>query len=184
MATNASVVVAVSANSVSTECPVVTTFMKRGATTNSAKEVKKLQKFLNAFESAHLEVTGIFDEQTETAVGQFQEKYQQMVLAPWGGTKASGIVHTTTAQNINHIACGTPLTLNKNELSAMLAFKQNKASRIKQDQEVQDNQQSSVENSNTLSPRNNNDEELGYGVAAVGNISIMNKFWEFIKGLF
>ena len=73
---------------------------------NNKSEVKKLQNFLNNFEGAVLKATGIYDLPTLNALKDFQTKYSAEILAPWGFTKATGIVFTTTIKEINEIYCG------------------------------------------------------------------------------
>jgi hypothetical protein len=53
---------------------------------------------------------------------QATEKYADTILAPWGATKASGIIYITTAKKINQLACKEALTLNENELSTISSY--------------------------------------------------------------
>ena len=79
---------------------------------NDPYEVKKLELFLNAFEGFNLPVDGIYDQRDFEAVGVFQERYFNDVLAPWGHTEATGYVYYTTRKKVNEIYCKSlfPLT--------------------------------------------------------------------------
>jgi len=79
-------------------------FMRYG-TVNSHSEVMRLQSFLNTFESANIDVTGVFDTATEAAVRDFQQKYADEILAPWGISHNSGFVYLTTRKKINELYC-------------------------------------------------------------------------------
>ncbi len=72
---------------------------------NNSSEVRKLQEFLNSFEGYNLEVTGVYDEATQKAVGEFQEKYTNEILTPWGLTSKTLNVYYTTRKTINEIYC-------------------------------------------------------------------------------
>lgn len=167
-----------------TSCPVITSFLKKGVSNTS--EVTKLQTFLKNVEKADVEVNGKFDDKTEAAVIAFQNKYKDVILAPWGVTKASGVVYITTASKINNIACGRPMTLSASELATINSYQNNV-------------EQNSTNNSQpTVSPVQNQNEnvtptnsvEVGVetnsdnNTAAVANTSIFGSFWKFIKGLF
>ncbi len=88
-------------------CPsgnYITVFMRIGGD-NAPSEVRKLQTYLNTYENAGLEVTGVFDEATEAAVKELQVKYSDTILAPWGVTEPTGIVYVTTTRHINTVTC-------------------------------------------------------------------------------
>jgi peptidoglycan hydrolase-like protein with peptidoglycan-binding domain len=73
---------------------------------NDNSEVRCLQQFLKAQgEEIYPEgfVTGNFYTLTEQAVKRFQEKYANDVLTPWGLTKGSGYVGSTTRNKINEL---------------------------------------------------------------------------------
>ncbi|MDB5238680.1 MAG: hypothetical protein JWO00_15 [Candidatus Parcubacteria bacterium] len=105
-----------------TSCPIVTGFLKMGSANNSA-EVLKLQTFLKAHEKLDVDATGIFDQKTEAAVEAFQRAYMNDIMGPWGATRATGVVHLTTAKKINQLACGSALTLNGTEMSTISSYK-------------------------------------------------------------
>jgi len=90
--------------------PYMTKYIKLGAA-NDSNEVKKLQIFLRDYEGfSTLSVTGIYDDVTFDAVEQFQSKYAQDVLIPWGFTAPTGYVYTTTEKKINEIYCQVTAT--------------------------------------------------------------------------
>ena len=86
--------------------PLLTTYMKQGRA-NSALEVRKLQKFLTMYEGFPLlRETGIFDNDTFTAVVAFQTKYTSDILGPWQASRPTGYVYKTTKKKINDLYCG------------------------------------------------------------------------------
>lgn len=76
---------------------------------NDAEAVRKLQKFLIRYEGADIAVTGSYNQATRQAVRDFQQKYADAVLQPWGITQATGNVYRTTVRKINDIACDDDL---------------------------------------------------------------------------
>lgn len=83
----------------------LTSYLRRGYD-NDVTQVKILQSFLNDNLGTSLKVDGIFGEQTELAVKQFQAKYANDTLTPWGGdTTPTGIVYITTLHKINELRC-------------------------------------------------------------------------------
>ena len=69
-------------------------------------EVRCLQEFLKAQgPEIYPEglVTGNFLSLTQAAVIRFQEKYADEVLAPWGITKGTGFVGSTTRAKLNEL---------------------------------------------------------------------------------
>ena len=93
-------------------------FIRFGAENNS-EEVLKLQRFLNDFEGESLELTGVYDDATFTAIVAFQNKYQGDVLSPWGLDNDTGYVYLTTRRKINELYCNNqlpfPLTSNQQD---------------------------------------------------------------------
>lgn len=190
----------------SSACPVVSSFMKAGIA-NDAAQVAKLQRFLKDAQSLDVDITGVFDDKTVAAVEAFQKKYADIVLAPWDATKASGIVYITTAKAVNQLACSIPLALDGNELAVIAAYKAKLAS-------SQDASGTMTVSVPTPAPSvtapapvaNPGDATLTTGpsvdlnadgtaltgdsvqpadnTAAVGNASLMSRFWQFLKGLF
>jgi hypothetical protein len=72
---------------------------------NNTEQVTKLQTFLNKYMSATLPVTGFYGPMTAAAVGAFQTKHADTILAPWNITTPTGIVYRTTLRQINMIEC-------------------------------------------------------------------------------
>jgi len=169
-------------------CPLLTvSFLKLGAN-NDGAEVAKLQAFLKDTEGLNVAVNGVFDQNTEAAVSAFQDKYLSDIMGPWGATRSSGIAYITTIKKINQIACNTPLNLSVADLSIINAYKQAEASGTNAGP-VGVNQganngvavgptiPASASSSDILSTGNSN-------VAAVGQASLAQRFWNFIVGLF
>lgn len=83
---------------------------------NSEMEVIKLQAFLLNTEKLNVDINGKFDSKTFEAVKQFQKKYSNEVLSPWGSSIPTGKVFYTTKKKINEIHCNSlfPLTAQQN----------------------------------------------------------------------
>jgi uncharacterized repeat protein (TIGR01451 family) len=80
-------------------------YIRLGAN-NDPDEVTKLQLFLRNYEDVgSVEVTGVYDEATVSAVRAFQEKYADEVLTPWGLSGSTGYVYYTTQRKINELYC-------------------------------------------------------------------------------
>jgi hypothetical protein len=80
---------------------------------NDPVEVKKLQVFLRDLEGYNVNVTGVYDAQTVSAVDAFQVKYASDILEPWDGTSnPSGFTYILTKKKVNEIYCNEafPLT--------------------------------------------------------------------------
>jgi len=97
-------------------------YIKLGAD-NDPFEVKKLQLFLNWYQNANLEVTGIYDQSTYEAVKEFQLACSDEILQPWveagflaNSSIPTGYVYRTTQRWINLIVC-PPLGLPMPDLS-------------------------------------------------------------------
>lgn len=158
-----------------TSCPLITDYLKFEGTNNSV-QVSKLQIFLKNSEKLNVDVNGIFDQKTENAVKAFQIKYLPSILGPWDATKATGFVYITTVKKINELACASPIVLSANDQSVIEAYKA----------------RGTVEYSDSISSEDNNATgtlELGDltnddNTAAVGNSSILSRFWNFIVNLF
>ncbi|PCI29559.1 hypothetical protein COB55_01930 [Candidatus Wolfebacteria bacterium] len=75
----------------------------------------KLQVFLQEFEGADVEITGIYDEKTTFAVAHFQTKYAEDILTPWGITEPTGYAYITTTRKINEIACNASVEFTEKE---------------------------------------------------------------------
>ena len=90
------------------QCSYLKDYLKFGEN-NDPAEVLKLQGFLIAFEGLNIQLTGVFDQATFDAVSNFQEKYKEEILAPWGYSNPTGYVYITTKNKINEIFCGKEL---------------------------------------------------------------------------
>jgi fimbrial isopeptide formation D2 family protein len=90
-------------------CPYLTSYLRYGVA-NDQMQVIKLQAFLKVFEHFdYVTVNGVFDEATLQAVSEFQVRYKNEILTPWGISQPTGYVYTLTLAKINQILCGTPL---------------------------------------------------------------------------
>lgn len=169
-------------------CTLITSYMRLGGNNDSA-QVTKLQNFLKNTEKLDVDVSGIFDTKTETAVKAFQNKYSAETMAPWGATEGNGYVFMTTVKKINQIACGQPLTLNASELATINSYRSGNRSvnssvpTIKNVEvkvtpasiEVENDQDKDVEVGNTNENTN---------TASVGSPSVLKRFWNFVLFLF
>ena len=89
---------------IGTCAPLLTDYLRLGYD-NNPDQVRLLQAFLKGVEGYDVDVTGIFDERTDSAVRSFQLKYADDVLAPWGLEESTGYVYYTTQKKINEIYC-------------------------------------------------------------------------------
>lgn len=76
--------------------------IKFGAS-NNANNVRLLEQFLNTYEQANLPVDGVYGEADLAAVITWQETYAADILAPWGITKGTGYIFTTSLAKIQEI---------------------------------------------------------------------------------
>lgn len=160
----------------SLSCPIVTHSLKLGGP-NDADQVTRLQTFLSQSEGLDVDANGVFDQKTEAAVKVFQKKYADVILAPWGATKASGFVHITTLKKIDEIACGQPLTLSVDEVTIIREFLARG--------------ESSSESNNISSDTQNTDDSDSVSSTSSNNLtasavesSILGRFWGFVSNLF
>ena len=73
-------------------------------------QVIKLQAFLKVFEKFdYVTVNGVFDEATRQAVNEFQLRYKDEILTPWGINQPTGYVYIRTLGKINQILCGSSI---------------------------------------------------------------------------
>ncbi len=78
---------------------------------NDPNEVKKLQIFLQAYEGdKSVVINGIYDDATINGVNNFQVKYKDDVLIPWGytGKEGTGYTYILTRKKVNEIVCAKP----------------------------------------------------------------------------
>lgn len=77
-------------------------FKSRLSAGSKGKEVEELQKCLQG------RVTGYFGQETKQLVINFQEKYAEDILSPWGYTKGTGTVGKTTREKLNEVCFENP----------------------------------------------------------------------------
>jgi peptidoglycan hydrolase-like protein with peptidoglycan-binding domain len=82
----------------------LTAFIREGAA-NDTEQVKRLQSVLKDVEGAAIEVNGTYDKPTLKAVHEFQTKYKDDILTPWGESKSTGFVYLTTRKKVNEVYC-------------------------------------------------------------------------------
>ncbi len=76
---------------------------------NDYEEVKKLQKFLIFYENRmDAYINGNYDQFHSDIVLEFQSKYAEDILEPWGLEKPTGYVYQTTMKKINQLYCSAP----------------------------------------------------------------------------
>ena len=90
-----------------TGCSALLTEYMRMGKKNDPAQVKLLQTFLNTNLGTTVPVTGFFGTMTTSAVDQFQLKYKDIILTPWGLTQPTGYVYKLTEYEINLNACST-----------------------------------------------------------------------------
>jgi uncharacterized repeat protein (TIGR01451 family) len=91
---------------------------------NNPVEVRKLQVFLRDLEGhSNLQVTGIYDAQTITALDSFQNKYKADILTPWGHTAPTSYVYILTKKKVNEIYCKTAFPVNAQQQAEIDAYR-------------------------------------------------------------
>ncbi len=70
---------------------------------NDPEQVKLLEQYLNAYENAKLPVDGIYSAQDRSAVILWQEKHASEILTPWGETKGTGYIFTTSLKKFKSL---------------------------------------------------------------------------------
>lgn len=157
--------------------------MERGWNNNPVL-VAKLQSFLKNTRELDVDVTGTFDMKTENAVKDFQNAYLETIMGPWGATQASGNVYITTVKKINELACKSPLTLTPDEMAIIDSYKAMLASNDGAGATVAVGTDNGIDASGTPSLDVTATPDQNGNTAAVGNLSIFQKFWNFIVSLF
>ncbi len=80
---------------------------------NNPVEVRKLQVFLRDFEGhTDLQITEVYDDQTIKALDEFQWKYKDDVLTPWGHTAPTDYTYILTKKKVNEIYCKMAFPVN------------------------------------------------------------------------
>ena len=72
---------------------------------NSPDIIKKLQEFLNEYQSVNLTINGLLNQSTLRAIRQFQLTNKDEVLKPWGLSEATGNFYLTTRRKANIEYC-------------------------------------------------------------------------------
>jgi len=103
-------------------CPVVNHVLKPDIR-NEVVEVRNVQNFLRTFEGIDIQDSGQYNEETVSAVKQFQMKYGDEVLTPWNVKTPTGIVGIITAKKINQIACGSPFEIGDTDREYIAKYK-------------------------------------------------------------
>ncbi len=88
---------------ISCQVPIYLTRPVSFGANNNPEDVKLLQRFLNTYEGYNLPVTGIYSATDKNAVIEWQEKYAEDILIPWGITEGTGYVFTTSLRKIKEI---------------------------------------------------------------------------------
>lgn len=102
-------------------CSYLSSYLHKNGNNNS-QEVIKLQQFLNQYSGEKLPVTGVFGDETFSAVVRFQEKYAGDILRPWGYNSGTGYVYILTQKKINEISCNTFFPLTPSQLNEIGDF--------------------------------------------------------------
>jgi len=166
-------------------CSILTGDMRYGAN-NNVNDVVALQNFLKNVEKLNVDVNGTFDQKTHNAVVAFQNKYSDVVLAPWGLRSGTGYVYITTIKKINQIACNQPLTLNASELAIINSSK----NRTQGVATISVKPNTTTTEITIDSSASNTDvvveevESTGENTASVAKASILSRFWNFLVYLF
>jgi len=158
-------------------CPLITNFLQIGADNNSA-DVIKLQAFLKTTEQLDVDLSGIFDTKTETGVKAFQAKYLADTMGPWKSATPSGKVYITTKNKINEIACNSAINLTSDEqatINSYLNGNQNSSTTI-------GTAGPSVPTTTPTIGENSNSSNAN--TASVVNAPVIQRVWNFIKGIF
>jgi hypothetical protein len=174
------------------QCQYLTKYLKYGWN-NPVSEVTKLQTFLRDTEKINVNVTGIFDLQTLSAVHTFQARYLNDVMVPWGVRRTSGFVYYTTTKKINEIYCKTTFSLTPAQVAEIEAYRrniQNQNNKPKTPSLVNDKEGGI--NLITPSDDGTTTEEIGLNgtngsssqVASPEGTSFGKRVWNFIKWLF
>ena len=88
------------------DCTQYLTENIRFGASNNAEQVLRLQRFLRDLEGfAGVTETGIYDDVSHQAVHDFQRRYADRILTPWGATITTGFVYHTTKKTVNEIYC-------------------------------------------------------------------------------
>lgn len=88
------------------ECPIYITGFVIPGRVNDAEQVRRVQDVLRNDEGmTNVEINGIYDSKTITAVNEFQKKYIKEILSPWGYATPTSNVYITTKRRLNEVHC-------------------------------------------------------------------------------
>lgn len=92
---------------------------------NNAEDVRLLEQFLNKTEGAKLPVDGVYSATDRAAVIKWQEKYATDILKPWGLSKGTGQISTTSLKKINQLqqsSCSVKKAVAQNTSASCFAY--------------------------------------------------------------
>ena len=84
-------------------CPGFTKYLRKGNKANDKNEVILWQAFLNKFYNAGLKIDGIYGNNTERGIKNFQNNYKEFILTPWNLTIPTGYTYKSTRAYANKI---------------------------------------------------------------------------------
>ena len=80
-------------------------YVEAGNLQDAPDIIKKLQEFLNEYQSVNLTINGLLNQSTLRAIRQFQLTNKDEVLKPWGLSEATGNFYLTTRRKANIEYC-------------------------------------------------------------------------------
>lgn len=89
---------------------------------NDIDQMLKLQTFLKEQEGFDVKLSGVFDSSTIIAVREFQIRYSEDILVPWGLKSPTGNVSITTRHKINDLSCGIITSLSETEKEIIQSY--------------------------------------------------------------
>ena len=163
------------------QCSYLSSYLKLGGN-NPQDQVLKLQAFLASVENLPVTATGIFDEQTFEGVKSFQAKYVTEILAPWGVTTPTGQVWYTTKKKVNEVFCKANFALTPAQIAEIEAYRLGIANGAVDalGNPLDPNATGTI----PLLPEVGNASGTNSQTAALGDLSIFQKFVNFLKWLF
>ncbi|MES3030797.1 MAG: peptidoglycan-binding domain-containing protein [Patescibacteria group bacterium] len=163
------------------QCVYLNSYLKLGRD-NPQAEVLKLQAFLSSVENLPVLTTGVFDNQTFEGVKAFQAKYVTEILAPWGVTTPTGQVWYTTKKKVNEVFCKANFALTPAQIAEIEAYRLGIANGAVDafGNPLDPNATGTI----PLLPEVGNASGSNPLSAAVGDLSIFQKFVNFLKWLF
>jgi hypothetical protein len=155
---------------------------------NDTAEVLKLQTFLRDLEGhTNLEITGVYDNATQQAVAEFQKKYQDEVLRPWGLPLPTMVVYYTTRKMVNEIHCEftREFPLSADQQAEIDRYRSEGGSYYQPQGNTGGNSTGSVLGTVTDAITTTTGEVAEQAVAAVNNATnVTDGFWQQLGGFF